>query len=123
MRYTLGRLAAAPRPLLAHGPAMAELPEEPRVIDSMAEVAALAASCTCSSAGLGTPGFTTSTATPPRRLHTRPAARAGHPRRLRGPGRARLHVPPAQGSQAAGRAAFTAEDFRFYWEMSRSMRS
>ena len=37
MRYTLGRLAALP-PLLAHGPAMAELPEEPRVIDSMAEV-------------------------------------------------------------------------------------
>jgi peptide/nickel transport system substrate-binding protein len=38
MRYTLGRLAAAAALLLAHGPAMAEPPEEPRVIDSMAEV-------------------------------------------------------------------------------------
>ena len=38
MRYTLGRLAAAAALLLAHGPATAEPPEEPRVIDSMAEV-------------------------------------------------------------------------------------
>ena len=38
MTQTLRRLAAAAAILLAHGPAMAEPPEEPRLVDSMAEI-------------------------------------------------------------------------------------